>query len=495
MNEHWNLHSGNTVRLTEGEKVIVKPATWKKINQVSIITIQWDEYEIAINLTERHPQDVLDEFNGNYKDKTIRTILSEINQNSQSNEKQFLLKIVKGLFPGTDYVTFFDSMDFQDQIIFLGLLSLFSSSPLVIIQDYILNLLSEEQSRVLLEYISESNRTFILISERKSDYWVFKHYEKYTTPSIKVDEPLPIWLSMIVGNERKHTEKILELSRHFDNTVILDTWSTDGTYEILKQGWLKILWPWRLHSKHNSLVDVRNLSVELNPSEWRLILDADEEITPWDIDKLKNIRPGEDTTWIIIPWKDYRYWEGLEFTDWKTALIKRWVLFEWLAHACPQIWIRNRWESLIWADDVAIKHFPVVDTELIQKKVKYYLTQLFTGVEKQPHWLRYYWFIGYTYFKNSDTENAKKYFSIITKRQHWLFPAETIQSYLILIAILYNEGNYSNAEEILNAATSYINTQKNDDEIKGSPLITYLEELRVIFNEKIPQMPYFNFWF
>jgi len=171
MNEHWNLHSGNTVRLTEGEKVIVKPATWKKINQVSIITIQWDEYEIAINLTERHPQDVLDEFNGNYKDKTIRTILSEINQNSQSNEKQFLLKIVKGLFPGTDYVTFFDSMDFQDQIIFLGLLSLFSSSPLVIIQDYILNLLSEEQSRVLLEYISESNRTFILISERKSDYW------------------------------------------------------------------------------------------------------------------------------------------------------------------------------------------------------------------------------------------------------------------------------------------------------------------------------------
>ncbi|MGL4914181.1 MAG: glycosyltransferase [Romboutsia sp.] len=95
-----------------------------------------------------------------------------------------------------------------------------------------------------------------------------------------------ISLCMIVKNEEKNLRRCLESTKNLvDEIIIVDTGSTDKTIEIAKEYNAKIYY----HEWTNNFSDARNASLEKATKNWILFLDADEEITSEEGQKLKNI--------------------------------------------------------------------------------------------------------------------------------------------------------------------------------------------------------------
>lgn len=91
-------------------------------------------------------------------------------------------------------------------------------------------------------------------------------------------------LCMIVKNEEQFLRQCLESVKEIvDDIVIVDTGSTDGTLEIAEEYGANIQ-----HFEWNgSFSDARNEALKYATSDWVLILDADETVSP---DSLHNIR-------------------------------------------------------------------------------------------------------------------------------------------------------------------------------------------------------------
>lgn len=93
-----------------------------------------------------------------------------------------------------------------------------------------------------------------------------------------------ISLVMIVKDESEHLHTCLESTKEYVNEIIIvDTGSTDNTIEIAKtHGAAVYEYTWT-----NDFASARNFALSKSTSEWNLILDADEQITSWDKDKVK----------------------------------------------------------------------------------------------------------------------------------------------------------------------------------------------------------------
>ncbi|WP_281352274.1 glycosyltransferase family 2 protein [Cytobacillus depressus] len=91
---------------------------------------------------------------------------------------------------------------------------------------------------------------------------------------------------MIVKNEEVHLEDCLDSVKHYVNEiVIVDTGSTDNTIEIAKTYGAKVYgYTWT-----NDFADARNFALSKSTLDWNLILDADEQITSWDKDKVNSL--------------------------------------------------------------------------------------------------------------------------------------------------------------------------------------------------------------
>ncbi|MGL5694191.1 MAG: glycosyltransferase [Peptostreptococcaceae bacterium] len=95
-----------------------------------------------------------------------------------------------------------------------------------------------------------------------------------------------ISLCMIVKNEEKNLRRCLESTKNLvDEIIIVDTGSTDKTIEIAKEYNAKIYY----HKWNHDFSEARNASLEKATKNWILFLDADEEITLEEGNKLKNI--------------------------------------------------------------------------------------------------------------------------------------------------------------------------------------------------------------
>lgn len=95
-----------------------------------------------------------------------------------------------------------------------------------------------------------------------------------------------ISLVMIVKDESAHLHTCLESVKEYVNEIIIvDTGSTDNTIEIAKTHGASVYeYTWT-----NDFAAARNFALSKSTSGWNLILDADEQITSWDKDKVKTM--------------------------------------------------------------------------------------------------------------------------------------------------------------------------------------------------------------
>ncbi len=99
-----------------------------------------------------------------------------------------------------------------------------------------------------------------------------------------------ISLCMIVRNEEENLPKSLApIASYFDEVVVIDTGSTDGTRALARQYGAKVFdLPWK-----DDFADARNETIARASGDWILWFDADNWITPQDAAKIRGLIDAE----------------------------------------------------------------------------------------------------------------------------------------------------------------------------------------------------------
>lgn len=87
-------------------------------------------------------------------------------------------------------------------------------------------------------------------------------------------------ISVVINtyNAEKHLREVLEAVKDFDETVICDMESTDGTLDIAREYGCRIVTFQK--GNHKSAEPARTFAIQSASSKWVLVVDADEIITP-----------------------------------------------------------------------------------------------------------------------------------------------------------------------------------------------------------------------
>ncbi len=115
-------------------------------------------------------------------------------------------------------------------------------------------------------------------------------------------DKLTLSLCMIVKNEEMHLKNCLESIKDLvDEIIIVDTGSTDKTKEIASKFTNKIFdLEW-----NNHFSDARNFSISKASGNWILIMDADEVISRYDCNKIKELLKNTPADAFLLILRDY----------------------------------------------------------------------------------------------------------------------------------------------------------------------------------------------
>lgn len=113
-------------------------------------------------------------------------------------------------------------------------------------------------------------------------------------------------ISVVINtyNAEKHLQKVLEAVKEFDEVLVCDMESTDGTLDIAREYGCRII---TFPKNGVSIVEpAREFAIREAANEWVLVVDADEIVTPQQKDYLyRRISEADCPDGIAIPRKNY----------------------------------------------------------------------------------------------------------------------------------------------------------------------------------------------
>jgi len=86
---------------------------------------------------------------------------------------------------------------------------------------------------------------------------------------------IPVSVVIVTKDEERNIKDALESVREFEDVVVLDAFSTDGTVEICRRYTPRVF-----QQEWTGYARQKQAAVDLAEKEWVLILDADERVTP-----------------------------------------------------------------------------------------------------------------------------------------------------------------------------------------------------------------------
>jgi glycosyltransferase involved in cell wall biosynthesis len=274
-----------------------------------------------------------------------------------------------------------------------------------------------------------------------------------------------IALNMVVKNELTALiHNFSPIIQYFDEVVIIDTGSTDGTSEIFSSRYgIKIHHFTTSDVDPTNIVHARNHAISLTKSDWILTLDADERLELNSLKRLKDFSPAPDHFGYFGTWRDFRYTEP--FDDWKLFLFRNFpgISFSGMVHAVPQHTIRALKLKAGWID-LVIEHLPEPKGDEHRKK---YIDQMRRGIEICPQWYRYHWFLGYSYFMSGKLDLALEILNQVPEAKRTLFPAEVIFSHFLRSKIYFEDSDFTRAKDSLGIARKIYTENEKDFEIIG----------------------------
>lgn len=128
-----------------------------------------------------------------------------------------------------------------------------------------------------------------------------------TTDVVKISVVINTW------NEEKNLPRALASIRSFaDEIVVVDMESTDATAEIAQKAGAKVY----SHKQTGYVEPARNFAISKATGEWIFILDADEELPPRLVKKLKDLLEKPTADFYRLPRKNLIFGQWIRHARW-----------------------------------------------------------------------------------------------------------------------------------------------------------------------------------
>ncbi len=230
----------------------------------------------------------------------------------------------------------------------------------------------------------------------------------------KTQEDKPIYISAcyIVKNEEdKLSQSLKSIQGLFDELIVTDTGSTDGTCDIARAYGAKIYH----HEWKSDFSDARNFTIEKAQGRWILFLDADEYFTPETAGNLRRVLEEADRAekkLLLIQWRNIDADTGEHLVDVYTPRVFR---------NLPELRYEGRIHEQLKENGGDVANAAAVpDAELLlihtgysssiaKSKAKRNLELLLKEIESSKEPEKYYMAIAESYEGIGDKENAIKY--------------------------------------------------------------------------------------
>jgi glycosyltransferase involved in cell wall biosynthesis len=273
-----------------------------------------------------------------------------------------------------------------------------------------------------------------------------------------------VGLCIIVKDEERTIagciDSVIEIC---EDIVVVDTGSTDGTANLLRQryGITPISRPLD-HERSWSLYPARNLSFAQTRAGWLLCLDADERLSPAGVERIASLPDELAVDGYFCAWRTHQ--DNAVIEDYKLSLFRKGLQSVGFVHENLQPSVRDSGGQIEWLDGVVIEHYPesVKDGE----KAAFYHARLEYAIAQEPTWYRYHWFLGYKLWREGREEAASGYLQVAAASDSRRFPVECLNSRMLLAAIHARRGERPALREHLAQARRFLTEVADDFEVR-----------------------------
>lgn len=152
-------------------------------------------------------------------------------------------------------------------------------------------------------------------------------------------------ISVVINtyNAQRHLIQVLQSVSHFDEVVVCDMESTDGTVTIAKSMGAKVV---RFPRGENNIVEVaRQFALDSAQGPWILVIDADEVVTPKLYDYLRQRTEQPDCpAGLFVPFRNQVLGHTLHKRDYHLRFFRKdCTVWPPTIHSTPQVSGRVEW--------------------------------------------------------------------------------------------------------------------------------------------------------
>jgi len=270
---------------------------------------------------------------------------------------------------------------------------------------------------------------------------------------------------MVVKNEAHQLVDCLDpVLEFFDQVVITDTGSHDGTPELLQSKFgVRVIHRSLDAERCNCLCDARHASLEKISTPWICLLDADERIDKESLRQIRLMPDDDQVAGYFGHWINHLAGEP-SFEDYKLFLFRNGLKPIGLVHDVVQLDIRNRHLQAHWLESLRVNHLP--DPDQRSTKVEYYRRRLVCAIRQQPDFYRYHWFLGYLEFLEGNLAEATDLLSVAAEACSDRYPVECLNSAMVLAEIQAKQGDWTAVQETLSRARAFYHQVADDFEVR-----------------------------
>ncbi len=274
---------------------------------------------------------------------------------------------------------------------------------------------------------------------------------------------MELTLCMIVKDEEDNIADCLRPIHDLVSDIqIIDTGSSDRTVEIL-QG------EFNIHPRTILLRDrhcfsfggARTLCFQQAKTDWIMLLDADERIERGELEQLIEYPMPQKTHGLFVRWVTQTKSHTIE--DYKLPIFSKDTRHRGRMHDTAQPDFRKKGRIAKWYNDLTISHFPKESSRA--DKSNWRLKVMSCGLRYSPKWYRHSWFLGYTYYKDNDLDNALQHLQRCANSNSERFPVERINSLMVMTEIYAQQNDMMLASASLNKALQLYLSHENDFEV------------------------------
>jgi glycosyltransferase involved in cell wall biosynthesis len=274
-----------------------------------------------------------------------------------------------------------------------------------------------------------------------------------------------VTLCMVVKDEAARIADCLHpLLDAIDEILVVDTGSSDGTPDLLKERFGITVLHDRLHDERClTKIDVRNRVIAAARTSWILSLDADEVIAPEAIRAFRNAPATADVAGYFGLWRNHLT-GAPAFDDYKCFLFRSDRRMRGLVHENAQSDMRAAGLEAHWLPELTVSHYPAPDRH--QYKTELYERRLRCALRLEPGWHRYDWFLGYMLFQQGRMDEAAAHLERAWASGNPLFPVERLNSAMVLTDIRSLAGQTEPALALVSAAYAEWHMLADDFEVR-----------------------------